>query len=140
MNKIDIEIDLNKDYTQRVVQGMQVAEFTLKINSIKMPKYYMHPVFHKNNKVSEEQIIGYIVTYVIQNAFDYLKSKTSERFTDYGGLKAIKSIPFSEEDKEFIKNYGNTKACVKQASILIAKYFNVSFVADIKRIIKWAAR
>lgn len=140
MKKIDIEIDLNKDFIQRVVEGMQVAEFTLKINSIKMPKYYMHPVFHKNNKVSEEQIIGYIVTYVIQNAFEALKSKASERFTDYKGLKELKSIPFSEEEKEFIKNYGNTKACIKQASIIIDKYFNVSFVADIKRITKWAAQ
>lgn len=129
MNKIDIEIDLNKDYTQRIVQGIQIAEFSIKINNVKLPHYFACPTFIHGKQASENQIITYIVTSSIQNA-QYVPQFSN----------ALVFLSLDEEEKEFVANYIDDQLHLTQARTLIDKYFNVSFVADIKRIAKWVAR
>lgn len=129
MRKIDIEIDLNKDCPQRIVQGIQIAEFNIKINNIKMPNYFVCPTFIHGKQASENQIITYIVISSIQNA-QYVPEFSN----------ALVFLSLTEEDREFVANYIDDQLHLGQARTLVEKYFNVSFVADIKRITKWAAR
>lgn len=128
MRKIDIEIYLNKDYTQRIVQGVQIAEFEIKINNIEMPNYFACPTFIHGKQASENQIITYIVISSIQNA-QYVPQFSN----------ALVLLSLDEEEREFVENYTDDQLHLEQARTLIDKYFNVSFLADIKRITKWAA-
>lgn len=132
MRKIGIEIKLNKGTDLKSLDGMQLAEFEIKINNVEIPHYFRCIVFTPDDKVKEERIIAYIVIASLQNV------KYADYFYD-----ELKSLNLTKEEKEFVDNYTDTDTDadlghkVARASAIIEKYFNVSAIdnlATIKRI------
>lgn len=151
--KINIEIneDANKPI-QKATYGVRIAEFTIKINNAKMLTNYKCPIAIGNNIVSKEQIIADIVCTSIANSLYCSVLNDFESFEDYKNLadafgydkiedvtrvakelkmfsKALKSLTLNEKDREFIKDYLDIEDSLKQAAIIVNRYFNVSFVS-----------
>lgn len=152
-----INIEINEDTStpiQKATYGVKVAEFTIKINNTSMITNYKCPIAIGKNKVSKEQIIADIVCTSIANALYCSVLNDFESFEDYKNLadafgydkiedvtrvakelkmfsKALKSLTLNEKDIEFIEDYLDIEDSLKQATIIVNRYFNVSFVSNI---------